>query len=118
MNPRTIVYSIKDRLESESGLWQEIVKKKYIKDGCISQIKHRQTDSLVWSDLLKVRDLYLEGRRMRVGDGKSTDVWNDKWCGNFSLREKFQNIYDICHEQKVTELIWQVGDATLPLEDV
>lgn len=83
-------------------MWQEIVKKKYVKKECITQIKHKQTDSRVWSDLLKVRDLYLENRLMKVGNGENTDFWNEKWCGNFSLRERFKSIFDICQEQKIT----------------
>lgn len=34
--------------------------------------------------------------------GKNTDFWEDKWCGNFSLREKFTNLFDVCNEQRVT----------------
>ncbi|TVU04426.1 hypothetical protein EJB05_49999, partial [Eragrostis curvula] len=43
-------------------MWQEIVKRKYIKNKCIVQIKHRQSDSPVWADLLKVKDIYIRGR--------------------------------------------------------
>lgn len=80
------------KLEHEEGLWQDLVKQKYIKNKCLSQVKHKQSDPPVWTDLLKVRDVYLQGRLVIVRDGKNTDFWNDKWCGNFSLREVYQSI--------------------------
>lgn len=55
------------KLENENGLWQDLVKQKYIKNKCLSQVKHRQNDSPVWSDLLKVRDVYLQGRLVIIG---------------------------------------------------
>lgn len=43
----------------EEGLWQEIIKLKYVKDTPISLIKHRASDSPLWGDLLKIRHLYV-----------------------------------------------------------
>lgn len=90
------------KLEREEGMWQKIIKNKYMKGQCVSQIKHRPTDSPVWSDLLKVRDYYTQGRVLLIGNGKKSDFWRDKWCGNFSLCEKFKNLYEICYDRKVT----------------
>jgi hypothetical protein len=44
-------------LEDQKGIWQEIVQRKYVKDKHICLIKPRQTDSPVWSDLLKIRHI-------------------------------------------------------------
>ena len=45
-------------LENEDGLWQNIVRAKYMKGGrVIGAIKHRLDDSPVWSDLLKIRHI-------------------------------------------------------------
>jgi len=41
-------------------MWQEIVKFKYIKEDSICTVKHRQSDSPIWADLLKVRKIYLQ----------------------------------------------------------
>jgi hypothetical protein len=43
-------------------MWQEIVKLKYIKDTRICLIKHKISESPMWSDLLKIRHIYLRGR--------------------------------------------------------
>jgi hypothetical protein len=50
-------------LENEQGLWQEIVSLKYIKNTPICLIKNKYSDSPVWIDLLKVRHIYLQGRK-------------------------------------------------------
>lgn len=52
------------KLDNKSGLWQDIVKFKYLKKDSICTVKHRQNDSAIWSDLLKVRNIYLQGRKM------------------------------------------------------
>ena len=47
------------RPEKENRLWQELIKKKYLKDKPICLVKHRLDDSPMWSDLLKIRQVYL-----------------------------------------------------------
>jgi hypothetical protein len=37
--------------------------------GSIACIGHRQGDSSCWTELLKVKNIYLENRTMVVGDG-------------------------------------------------
>lgn len=41
----------------------------------------------------------LKGRRIRIGDGKSTDFWRDQWCGSMILSDKFPDLFDTCREQ-------------------
>ena len=89
------------KLEKGDGIWQEIVRKKYLSRSCVSMVKRKQSNSPVWKDLLKVKDVYMKGRKMVVGKGNKTDFWQDIWCTDESLVEKFANLFDICHEQKV-----------------
>lgn len=51
------------KLDKEDGLWQKIVKFKYIKNGSICDVSHKQFDSAIWADLLKVKNVYLQGRK-------------------------------------------------------
>jgi hypothetical protein len=50
------------RLDKEEGLWQKIVKFKYLKNYSIHSVKHKQSDFAIWADLLKIKDIYLQGR--------------------------------------------------------
>jgi hypothetical protein len=63
------------KLEVESGLWQTIVPHKYLKKETVISVKHRQTDSPMWADLLKVKPIYLQGRNIPTSFEQS---W--RWC--------------------------------------
>jgi hypothetical protein len=52
------------RLNNESELWQDLVKK-YLKNEVVGNVSHRLGDSLVSTDLLKVKNLHLQGRNVR-----------------------------------------------------
>ena len=56
----------------------------------------------VWNDLLKVKDLYLKGRSVVIGDGKSTSFWHDRWCGLVSLADKFPRLFEISEDLECT----------------
>lgn len=45
--------------EQDEGLWQEIVKAKYLYNKSIFIVTHNATNTPIWYDLLKVKDLYL-----------------------------------------------------------
>ena len=88
------------KLETEEGLWQNIVKAKYIKgDTPIEAIKHRFDDSLVWSDLLKIRHISLKGRSLKVKNGKSVIFWEEPWLTDQPLCVH-PIIYDLCLDKK------------------
>ena len=86
------------KLEASQGIGQTIVRNKYVKDKCIAQLSSKPTNSPVWNDLLKVKDLYLSRRIKCVGNGRDTDFWNDPWCGIISLKDKFPDLFSICNE--------------------
>ena len=60
------------RLENEDGLWQTLIRNKYMKQDTISTIKSRLDDSPIWSSLMKVRQIYLRGRKIQTKNGKNT----------------------------------------------
>jgi hypothetical protein len=78
------------------------VKAKYGINKSLHHIRMKSDDSPVWKDLLKVKHLYLKGRMMTVGNGNSTDFWNDAWCGTFPFCEKYPQRFNICLNQQLT----------------
>lgn len=60
------------KLETEEGLWQNIIQAKYLHSKNIFNVSHKASDSPMWTDLLKIKDLYLWGRKIRIGNGKKT----------------------------------------------
>lgn len=45
----------------KKGIWQEIVKAKYLKKQVVGNVSHKLDDSHVWSYLLKVKTSILKG---------------------------------------------------------
>jgi hypothetical protein len=45
-------------------------------------------DSPVWTDLLKVKNIYLKGREVILKNGKRILFWTDKWrpCGPICVK--------------------------------
>jgi hypothetical protein len=64
-------------------MWQEIVKLKYIKDIPICLIKRKIFESPIWSDLLKIRHIYLRGgeREYKINNGERICFLLDSWMG-------------------------------------
>jgi hypothetical protein len=58
------------RLEKEHGVWQDIVKAKYLQHDGVRSVKHRINDSHVWTDLLKIKHIYLNGRKIETKNGQ------------------------------------------------
>lgn len=67
------------KLDKEDGLWQRSVKFKYLRHDSIQSVKHRQSNSAIWADLLKIKDIYLQGRKVLVKNGNNTFFWMDSW---------------------------------------
>jgi hypothetical protein len=51
--------------------------KKYMTNSCVFSAKHKAHDSALWTDMLKVKDIYLRGRSMKVNNGERTHFWGD-----------------------------------------
>ena len=102
------------KLEQKDGLWQEIVRKKYIKNTCLALLKKKPTNSPMWNQLLSVKDIYTSGRKMIVGKGDQTSFWKDIWVCDTSLMDKFPQLFEICNEteinvEKAVKQGWQLS---------
>jgi hypothetical protein len=63
------------KLENGFGPWQNLMRQKYLRDEDVFYTKDRPGDSPLWKDMLHVKHIYLGGRRMHVGDGRTTSFW-------------------------------------------
>jgi hypothetical protein len=86
------------------------VKKKYKIVDSIRFLKQKPSNSPMWNDLVKIKDIYLNGRIISVGDGRKTDFWEDSWCGLVSLKEKINELFDICEDQNKS-VAWMAARA-------
>ena len=96
--------------EQHEGLWQEIVRKKYIKNSCVSLLKKKPSNSPVWNQLLSIKDIYIAGRKVLVGKSDSTSFWRDSRICDTSLKDKFPQLFEICNEIEVS-VAWMARDG-------
>ena len=65
------------KLEIEDGLWQTILLNKHVRARCISRAKHKVGDSRFWTIISKVKDLFYQFCKWKLGDGCSVRFWED-----------------------------------------
>jgi hypothetical protein len=90
------------RLEKEDGLWQEIIRYKYMRTKLIHKVSHKLNDSPIWSDLLKVKDIYLQGREISIGNGNLVRFWLDPWLYKEPLHIFAPVLFELCENKNLT----------------
>ncbi|KAG2598168.1 hypothetical protein PVAP13_5KG505028 [Panicum virgatum] len=90
------------RLQNEDGIWQRIVRAKYLFGQPIGLVKAKHSDSPIWSDLLKVRCFYISSRKLLVGNGCGTRFWQDKWLGAGALCVEYPTLFDLWCDKNLT----------------
>ena len=67
------------KLCNEEGLWQEMLRNKYLKNRSLSQVSKKAGDSHFWSSLMVVKDQFLNLGRFKLVSGNQIRFWEDKW---------------------------------------
>jgi hypothetical protein len=81
------------KLLNENGVWQQILKNKYLGTKALNQVSCRPGNSQFWSDLIKVKDDFEGWGHFQVSDGQSTRFWKDRWLINRPLNEQYPNLF-------------------------
>ena len=89
------------KLEKEEGLWQEIVKFKYLKNQSIHKVGHKLNESPMWSDVLKIKHIYLQGRSVSIGNGMMTKFWLDPWVYKEPLSVIAPILFELCDNKNI-----------------
>jgi hypothetical protein len=76
------------KLENAEGPRQKFMWRKYLENSTVFSVGHKQKDLALWTDMLHVKEIYLCGRKMQVGNGTRTHFWGDSWCDSISLKQK------------------------------
>jgi hypothetical protein len=90
------------KLLNEEGLWQPILKRKYLKNKTLSQVEKKKGDSHFWSGLMQVKRLVSKRSRFKIQDGTQTRFWEDLWIGTEPLMTKYPSLYNIVRKKNVT----------------
>jgi hypothetical protein len=90
------------KLFNEEGLWQEVLRRKYVKDKCLFQVQKRPGDSQFWASLMEVKDLLIQHGRCKVNNGQQTRFWEDVWIDKQPLMRRFPDLYRIVRKKGVS----------------
>jgi hypothetical protein len=90
------------RLENEEGLWQDLIKAKYLKKCTFSQCKPSPSHSHFWSGLVAIKDIFYSCCKRVLGDGRKTIFWEDSWVGHQPLCRSFPRLYNLCFSHFIT----------------
>jgi hypothetical protein len=90
------------KLLNEEGIWQTLLRNKYLSSKCLSQVQIKPRDSHFWKGLLKAREDFLRCGTFKIKDGSQTRFWEDTWLGSKPLGEQFHNLYNIANYPHAT----------------
>ena len=55
----------------------------------------------MWVDLLRIMDVYLQGRQVKVRDGRKTLFRNDAWFYDKALSHLFPDLFKMCEQPNI-----------------
>ncbi|WVZ96321.1 hypothetical protein U9M48_041976 [Paspalum notatum var. saurae] len=90
------------KLCNEEGMWQELIKNKYLKGKPLVQVERKLGDSHFWRSLLNVKDLFLSLGRFKLVIGNQLRCWEDKWLGNHAFKHVYPNLFNIVRKKHAT----------------
>jgi hypothetical protein len=90
------------KLINEDGLWQQILKKKYVKDSTIGQVHRKHGDSHFWSGLVKGKEEFLNLGKFQLNNGCNIRFWEDKWMESYSLKELYPSLFAITRKKHIS----------------
>jgi hypothetical protein len=83
------------KLLTEDGMWQELLRNKYIKNKTLGICVKKSTYSHFWKSLMNVKDVFLGLGHFKVKNGSQTRFWFDTWLGNKPLKDMFLMLFNI-----------------------
>jgi hypothetical protein len=90
------------KLCNEEGIWQELLRNKYLKDKTLRQVNKKPGDSYFWTSLMGVKDKFLSLGRFSLKDGSQIRFWEDIWLGNRTLKSQFSSLFNIVCRRHAT----------------
>ncbi|WVZ72675.1 hypothetical protein U9M48_021095 [Paspalum notatum var. saurae] len=90
------------KLINEEGIWQTILKRKYLRAKTIGEVQWKSGDSHFWSGLMKVKGRFLQLSSFILHDGSQIRFWEDRWFGHLPLKIQYPSLYNIARKKNVT----------------
>jgi hypothetical protein len=89
-------------IENTNGLWQKIIKEKYIKGKPLISVTQKQDDSHFWKKILGLRDMFCSHCKIIVGNDRKTSFWKNSWTGDYPLANKCPCLFDLAYDKDIS----------------
>src|SRR4051812_17682988 len=83
------------KLLTPDGVWQTLLKQKYIGTKALSQVVWKPGDSHFWAGLMATKKDFYRFGVFKIKDGSEIRFWEDIWLGNATLRDQYPALYNI-----------------------
>ena len=83
------------KLCNEYGLWQQLLRNKYIRDKTLGNYSKKPIDSHFWKGLINVKAEFMRYGHFNLMDGMQIRFWEDTWLGNQPLSVRFPALFNI-----------------------
>jgi hypothetical protein len=90
------------RLLTEDGVWQTLLRRKYVGSKAISQVVWNPGDSHFWAGLMTVKKHFFPHGSFSIKDGSEIRFWEDIWLGTTPLRNQYPSLYAIVRPKDET----------------
>jgi hypothetical protein len=90
------------KLENEDGMWQDILKRKYLQKESLTQVEDKPGMSQFWSGLMNVKKIFYKHCKTVLVSGNKTRFWEDIWHEGKPLVEVFPRLYNLSFNHNVT----------------
>ncbi|WVZ90481.1 hypothetical protein U9M48_036780 [Paspalum notatum var. saurae] len=90
------------KLLTSDGMWQQILRNKYIGSKPLAQLEWKIGESHFWSCLMKVKLDFLRFRTFLVKDGSQVRFWEDTWLDEAPLKDQYPSLYNIARPKSIT----------------
>ncbi|WVZ66965.1 hypothetical protein U9M48_016115 [Paspalum notatum var. saurae] len=87
------------KLLNEDGLWQNLLRNKYLRNKTLSQVTKKAGDSHFWMGLMGIKDQFLELGTFKLNSGTQIRFWEDVWLENQSLKYLYPNLFNIVRKK-------------------
>jgi hypothetical protein len=89
------------KLENTNGLWQTIIRHKYVKGRPIISLKKDKV-TLTSGKVFWILGIIFTSIVKKVGNGSNTSFWHNIWCDLEPLSSKYASLYDIAYDKDIT----------------
>jgi hypothetical protein len=101
-------------LLTEDGVWQNLLRRKYIVSKAISRVISRPEDSHFWASFMATKKYFFPYGSFSIRDGSEIRFWEDIWLGTTTLQEHYHALYNIvCHKSDTLQKVMETSPPSM-----